>query len=124
MLPYVRGQRPIIVHADELRQIKSALQWAATNHYKIVLRGRARRLESSRPLLAQQNVPVIYSSVYSLPSDETETYDLHYKAPQLLHQAGRESGPESARRRGRRLLDQKPALRRRAKRCGFWMAGR
>jgi imidazolonepropionase-like amidohydrolase len=86
MRPYVQGQLPIIVHADELRQIKSALQWAATNHYKIVLAG-GRDAWKAAGLLASNSVPVIYGQVYGLPS-ETESYDIGYKAPELLRRAG------------------------------------
>jgi imidazolonepropionase-like amidohydrolase len=87
MLPYARGQQPIIVHADELRQIKSALQWAETNHYKIIIAG-GRDAWKVADLLAKQSVPVIYSAIYNLPSSETESYDVHFKAPEILRQAG------------------------------------
>jgi imidazolonepropionase-like amidohydrolase len=87
MLPYLRGQRSIVVHADELRQIKSALHWAETNKYKIIIAG-GRDAWKVADLLAKQNVPVIYSAIYSLPSSEAESYDIHFKAPELLRQAG------------------------------------
>jgi imidazolonepropionase-like amidohydrolase len=87
MLPYVRGERPIIVHADELRQIKSALQWAETNHYKIVIAG-GRDAWKVPDMLAKQSVPVIYSAIYTLPASDTEPYDVHFKAPELLRQSG------------------------------------
>jgi imidazolonepropionase-like amidohydrolase len=87
MLPYVRGQRPIVVHADELRQIKSALQWAETNNYKIVIAG-GHDAWKVAGALASNNVPVIYDGIYTLPSSEVESYDIHFKAPELLRQAG------------------------------------
>jgi imidazolonepropionase-like amidohydrolase len=87
MLPYVRGQRPIIVHADELRQIKSALQWAETNDYRIVIAG-GRDAWKVADVLAKKSVPVIYDAVYRLPSSEVESYDIHFKAPELLRLAG------------------------------------
>jgi imidazolonepropionase-like amidohydrolase len=87
MLPYVRGQRPISVHADEVRQIKAALQWAETNHYNIVLAG-GRDAWKVADALARQKVPVIYDAIYDLPASEVESYDIQYKAPELLRQAG------------------------------------
>jgi len=87
MLPYVRGQQPIIIHADELRQIKSALQWAETNNYKIIIAGGYDAWKVA-DLLAKKNVPVIYDAMYRLPSSEVESYDIHFKAPELLRQAG------------------------------------
>jgi imidazolonepropionase-like amidohydrolase len=87
MRPYVHGERPIIVHADELRQIKSALQWAETNKYQIVIAGGLDAWKVA-DALAKQSVPVIYGAIYSLPSSEAESYDLHFKAPDLLRKAG------------------------------------
>jgi len=87
MRPYVKGERPIMVHAEELRQIKSALQWAETNHYKIVIAG-GRDAWKAADLLAKKNVPVIYDAIYSLPLSEADSYDIYFKAPELLRQAG------------------------------------
>jgi imidazolonepropionase-like amidohydrolase len=87
MLPYVRGQRPIVIHADELRQIKSALQWAETNNYKIVIAG-GHDAWKMADALASNNVPVIYDGIYTLPSSEVESYDIHFKTPELLRRAG------------------------------------
>jgi imidazolonepropionase-like amidohydrolase len=86
MRPYLNGQSPIMVHADELRQIKAAVQWAETNHLKIVIAG-GHDAWKVAGLLASNNIPVIYSQIYGLPS-ETESYDIHYKAPELLRAAG------------------------------------
>jgi imidazolonepropionase-like amidohydrolase len=80
------GQLPIVVHADDLRQIKAALQWAETNRFKIVIAG-GRDAWKAASLLASNHVPVIYSQIYGLPS-ETESYDIHFKAPELLRRAG------------------------------------
>jgi len=87
MRPYLKGERPIMVHAEELRQIKSALQWAETNNLKIVITG-GRDAWKVADLLAKRNVPVIYDAIYDLPLSEAESYDIHFKAPQLLSQAG------------------------------------
>src|SRR5439155_6054126 len=87
MLPYVRGKLPIMVHADEARQIRAAVNWASTNHYKIILAdGRDAWIVAE--LLAQKNVSVIYSHVFTLPGRDTEPYDVHFKAPAVLHKAG------------------------------------
>ena len=86
MRPFVRAEAPLIVHADDARQIKAALQWAGTNHYKIVVAG-GRDAWKTAALLASNSVPVIYSQIYALPS-ETEPYDIHFKAPELMRQAG------------------------------------
>ncbi len=87
MRPYVRGDAPIIVHADDVRQIKAALKWADTNKYRIVIAG-ARDAWKVGDLLAKQDVPVIYGGTYTLPSSESDGYDIHFKAPEILHKAG------------------------------------
>jgi imidazolonepropionase-like amidohydrolase len=87
MLPYARGELPIVVHADEVRQIQSAISWAATNKYKIIVAG-GRDAWMIPALLATNRVPVIYEHVFTQPSRDTEGYDIHFKAPGLLHRAG------------------------------------
>ena len=39
MLPVLRGEVPLTIHADELRQIRAAVKWAETNGFKITLAG-------------------------------------------------------------------------------------
>src|SRR5438105_14371946 len=78
MLPYVRGELPLMVHADEVRQIRAAVTWAATNHYKIILAG-ARDAWMLAELLAEKKIPVIYSHVFTQPARDTESYDVHFK---------------------------------------------
>jgi imidazolonepropionase-like amidohydrolase len=87
MLPYIRGDLPIMVHADETRQIKAAVEWADTNHYKMILIG-GRDAWMTAELLASKKVPVVYSHTFTLPSHDTESYDVHFKAPEVLHKAG------------------------------------
>jgi imidazolonepropionase-like amidohydrolase len=87
VLPYVRSELPIMVHADEVRQIRSAVSWAATNHYKMILAG-GRDAHLLAELLASNNVPVIYTETYTQPARDTESYDVHFGAAELLRQAG------------------------------------
>jgi imidazolonepropionase-like amidohydrolase len=87
MLPYVHGELPIMVHADETRQIKAAVDWAETNHYKMILVG-ARDAWMSAELLASKKIPVVYADTFTLPSHDTESYDVHFKAPEVLRKAG------------------------------------
>src|SRR6185369_17228547 len=84
MLPFVRGELPIMVHADEIRQIKAAVNWAVTNHYKMILAG-ARDAYLAADLLAANKIPVVYSHTFTQPIRDTESYDVHFKAPGILH---------------------------------------
>jgi imidazolonepropionase-like amidohydrolase len=87
MLPYVRGDLPIMVHADEIRQINAAINWAVTNHYKIILAG-GRDAAMAAELLASNHVPVIYAHTFTQPVRDTEPYDVHFSAPEVLRKAG------------------------------------
>jgi imidazolonepropionase-like amidohydrolase len=87
MLPYVRGQLPITIQANEIRQIKSAVSWAATNNYKIIVAG-ARDAWMAADLLASRNIPVIYANTFARPVRDTSSYDVHFKAADVLRRAG------------------------------------
>jgi len=87
MLPYVRGELPIMVHADEIRQIRAAVDWAVTNHYQIILAG-GRDAWMAADLLAQKKIPVIYAHIFTQPARDTASYDVQFKAPALLTKAG------------------------------------
>ena len=94
MTPYVRGARPVMVHADDERQIKSAVQWAATNSFKIILAG-ARDAWKVAGLLATNKIPVIFERIYnegsdlsSTPARDTYRYDVYFAAPETLRRAG------------------------------------
>jgi imidazolonepropionase-like amidohydrolase len=87
MLPYVLGELPVTVHADEVRQIRTAVHWASTNHYKIILAdGRDAWVLADQ--LASNRIPVVYTHVFTQPTRDTDSYDVHFHAPAVLHDAG------------------------------------
>ena len=94
MLPYARGELPIMIHADDERQIKAAVQWAATNSCKIILAG-ARDAWKVARLLGTNNIPVIFERIYNqssglsaTPASDTDRYDVYFSAPEVLRKAG------------------------------------
>ena len=87
MLPYVRGELPLVIHADEMRQIKSAVEWATTNKFKAYLAG-GRDAWMLAGLLATNGIPVIYENTFTQPARDTESYDVHFHAPEVLRAAG------------------------------------
>jgi len=87
MLPFVSGRIPLIIHAQELRQIKSAVNWAVAHKYQMILAG-GRDAWMAAGLLATNHIPVIYDNVFTQPSRDTDAYDVQFKAPAVLHQAG------------------------------------
>ena len=87
MLPYVRGELPITIHADEVRQIRAAINWADTNHWKVILAG-GRDAWMAADLLAAKRIPVIYGHTFTQPVRDTASYDVQFRAPDILHRAG------------------------------------
>jgi imidazolonepropionase-like amidohydrolase len=87
MLPYVRGELPVVIHADELRQIRAAVAWAATNHLKMILAG-GRDAPLVAGLLATNRIPVVYEHVFAMPARDTDSYNAPFSAPESLRAAG------------------------------------
>lgn len=87
MLPIVRGEIPVTIHADDARQIRAAVSWATTNGVKMIL---ADGLDAWRvaDLLASNNIPVIFSHVFTLPPRDSEGYDVQFRAAGILSKAG------------------------------------
>jgi imidazolonepropionase-like amidohydrolase len=87
MLPFERGEIPLMIHADEMRQIKAAVKWSDDHGYKLILAG-GRDAWQVADLLAQKKVPVIYEGAFTQPERDTESYDVHFTAAAILHRAG------------------------------------
>jgi imidazolonepropionase-like amidohydrolase len=87
MLPVIRGEIPIVVHASDIRQIKSAVKWAETNNFKIILAGGSDAARVAE-LLASRKIPVIYEVTYDQPSHDQDSYDANFTAPEVLRKAG------------------------------------
>jgi imidazolonepropionase-like amidohydrolase len=88
MLPVVRGELPLIVHAQGLREIRAALKWSATRpRLRVIIEG-GRDAWMLAGELAQRKIPVIYSEVFTLPGQSSDPYDLQFRAPAVLEKAG------------------------------------
>jgi imidazolonepropionase-like amidohydrolase len=87
MMAAVSGRIPVMIHADDLRQIKAALKWSETNHLNMVLVG-GRDAPLVAALLAAQKVPVIFEHVFSNPRREEDAYDINFRAAEVLRKTG------------------------------------
>lgn len=87
MIPYVKGIKPIFIHADEVRQIEAAVHWGEKQGVSIVIVG---GLDAWRvpDLLKEHGIPVIFENVLTLPLRRYEHYDQPYRTPLILHEAG------------------------------------
>jgi imidazolonepropionase-like amidohydrolase len=87
MIPVLEGRVPVMISANDLRQIQDAINWAEAENVRIVLTG-ARDAGYVADLLASKNIPVLISAVLGSPGRAWEPYDDRYALPARLHQAG------------------------------------
>jgi imidazolonepropionase-like amidohydrolase len=87
MIPVIEGRVPVVINANELRQIQDAVGWAEREGLNMVLLG-GRDAGYVAPLLARRQVPVLITTVLTSPGRAWEPYDSEYSLPAQLHAAG------------------------------------
>ncbi len=94
MIPVMRGTIPLVIHADTVRQIRSALKFAEERKLRVIISGGRDAWRLAQELAAQK-VPVIFERVFNDGNGlsagnrrDTEPYDAHFHAPALLAAAG------------------------------------
>ena len=87
LVPYVRGQRAVILRADREAEIRGAIRFAEEMKLKPIILGGddAWKVVS---LLKEKNVPVILTGILNLPAREDDAYDTLYENAAKLQQAG------------------------------------
>ncbi len=83
MIPVIDGRLPIMVHADDVAQIESAVGFAVDHNVRIILLG-GYDAPLCADLLRKHKVAVIVSSVYRLPRRAHEPVDHAYTLPKRL----------------------------------------
>ena len=87
LVPYVRGEQPVIFRADREAEIRGAIRFAEEMKLKPIILGGNDAWKVAN-LLREKNVPVILTGLFSLPSREDDAYDTLYEQPAKLQQAG------------------------------------
>ena len=87
MTPWVRGEKPIIIHANSQMQIESAVEWSTKLGWKIIISG-GRDAWRVPELLAKHKITVIYEHTFTLPPRDFDRYDVQFRAAGILHKAG------------------------------------
>ena len=80
MIPFVIEKKSIFIHANEARQIESAVNWAGKNDLKIIIVGGTDSWRLT-DLLVKNNIPVILDKVEKVPMRRFEPVHLPYKTP-------------------------------------------
>lgn len=87
LVPYVRGELPVMFNADTRADIRTAIEFAKAQQLKpIIFGGREAYLVGD--LLKAENVPVIYSRIRQLPGREDDPFDINFGAPAAMKAAG------------------------------------
>jgi len=87
MLPLLERRLPLVVEADEVRQIEAAVAFAAREKVKLVIFG-GYDAPLCAELLKAHDVPVIVNGVHRLPLRADSPYDEPFTVPDRLREAG------------------------------------
>ncbi len=88
LIPVLEGEMALMIDAGERNQIESALDWAAERELTNIILLTSPDAQYVAERLAEENVPVILSSVHTLPRRRWEPYDMPFVAAAKLHEAG------------------------------------
>jgi imidazolonepropionase-like amidohydrolase len=87
MIPVLEGRLPVVVWADDIRQIEAAVAWADQEKIRIIIGGGHDAWRVAE-LLKQKGIPVLAGAIHRLPDRRCEEYDEPLVLPLKLYQAG------------------------------------
>jgi imidazolonepropionase-like amidohydrolase len=87
MIPYVRGERPVLFMAERERDIRGVVRFVEEMKIKAVIVG-GQEAWKANDLLTKNNIAVIYTNIYNLPVRDDDNYDYLFEAPSKLQKAG------------------------------------
>lgn len=87
MIPVLKKELPVFVHATEEQQIQAAIDWALAEDLRIVLVGGA-DVWRVADRLKEHEIPVIIGGVHYLPVRRWEAYDTPFTNALKLYEAG------------------------------------
>lgn len=87
MRPVFDREMPVVVNADDIRQIQDAITWAMEEDVRMILLG-GRDSHLVTEYLKKNDIPVIITNVLTSPNRAWEPYDARYTLPSKLYEAG------------------------------------
>lgn len=87
MKPVLEGKIPLMIHADETRQIKAAVEWAEERKYRMILSG-GQDAWKLADWLGERKIPVVYLHMFTAPRYRNSPHDEQFRAPGILAKAG------------------------------------
>jgi imidazolonepropionase-like amidohydrolase len=87
LLPYAKGQRPVIIEAQRAPEISEALKFADEMKLKVIICGAVDAWKVADEL-KRRDVPVIVGPTMAMPQDREDPFDAAYANPAHLARAG------------------------------------
>lgn len=87
LLPYVRGEKPIVFTAERERDIKGIVKFVSEMKVKGIIAGGQEAWKVADDL-KKNNIAVIFTNIYNLPVRDDDPYDFLFEGPSKLQQAG------------------------------------
>ncbi len=87
LVPVVEGRVPVIIHANQARDIRAAIEFADEFKLKMILAG-AQDVARAIPELKSRNIPVLLGPILALPQREDDPYDVLFTNAKTLYDAG------------------------------------
>lgn len=87
MIPYLRGEKPVIFTAERDRDILGAIKFAEELKLKAIIMGGAEAWKVANEL-NKAKIPVIYTNVWSMPQGPDANYDSMFEGPAKMKEAG------------------------------------
>ncbi|HYE95517.1 MAG TPA: amidohydrolase family protein [Rubricoccaceae bacterium] len=87
LLPAIRRQAPVLVEVNAAQDIEKALEWIERRNVRAILTGAAEGWRVADKIAAA-GVPVIVGPIQRLPTRASDRYDVMYRNPGLLREAG------------------------------------
>jgi imidazolonepropionase-like amidohydrolase len=87
LVPVVQGKLPVLVVADEARDIRNAVDFCSKQNLRMIL-GSGAEAWKVKELLKDKKIPVVLAPTNRLPEQEDTPYDKPYTEPSELFAAG------------------------------------
>ncbi len=87
LAPFIKGEKPIIFTADRERDIRGVAKFVTEMKVKGIIMGGQEAWKAADDL-KMNNIPVIYTHIYSLPVREDDAYDYLFAAPSKMAASG------------------------------------
>ena len=87
MIPYIRGERPIIFTAERERDIRGVVRFVEEMKVKGIIMGGGDAWKVADGL-KKNNIPVVFTNIFNLPAQDDDPYDYFYEGPSKLQKAG------------------------------------